>query len=329
MKSLILFVTVSLLSIQVAHAQRPFAKEHLVHTYSIVAIDKETGDMGVAVQSHWFSVGTIVTWGEAGVGVVATQSFANPAYGPDGLALMKMGFTAEAALSAMLAKDEGEAFRQIAFLNHKGEVSAHTGSKCIEAAGHLLGDGYSVQANMMLNAAVWPAMAAAFEASEGKSLADRLMAALKAAEQAGGDIRGRQSAAILIVRGEASGKPWQDRLIDLRVDDHTEPLNELERLLRVHQAYQHMNAGDIAVEHGDMGKAKAEYGTAQSLFPENIEMKYWHAIALVNNGEFEEAKPLFKEVFKKDKNWIELTKRITTNGILTVDARTLRKILRL
>ena len=310
-------------------AQRVYGDEPLAHTYSIVAIDQETGDMGVAVQSHWFSVGTIVAWGKAGVGVVATQSFVNPAYGPDGLAMMEMGFSPEAALDALIAKDEGEGFRQVAFLNKTGEVAAHTGSKCIEAAGDKQGKGYSVQANMMDNAAVWPAMAAAFEASSGKPLADRLMQTMLAAEAAGGDIRGKQSAAILVVRGEATGNPWEDRIVDLRIDDHPEPLKEMQRLLKVHKAYQHMNAGDLAVEHGDMDKAKMEYAAAEALFPDNLEMKYWHAIALANEGSFEEAKPIFKKVFKEDPKWRTLTERITKNGLLVVDDKTLKKILRL
>ncbi len=307
--------------------QQFYGNEPLAHTYSIVAIDEKTGDMGVAVQSHWFSVGTIVAWGEAGVGVVATQSFVNPAYGPDGLAMMKMGFSPKQALNGLIAKDEGEGFRQVAFLNKQGEVAAHTGSLCIDAAGHLEGDGYSVQANMMDNAAVWPAMAAAFEASANKPLAQRLMDALLAAEAAGGDIRGKQSAAILVVKGEATGNSWEDRIVDLRIDDHPDPLKEMQRLLKVHAAYQHMNAGDLAVEHGEMEKAKKEYGAAEAMFPDNLEMKYWHAIALANNGEMEEAGPLFKEVFNRDKKWKELTERITKNGLLTVDANTLKKIL--
>lgn len=312
-----------------AEGQQVYGNEPLAHTYSIVAIDEATGEMGVAVQSHWFSVGTIVAWGEAGVGVVATQSFVNPAYGPDGLAMMKMGFSPQTALNALISKDDGEGFRQVAFLNTKGEVAAHTGSKCIEAAGDQQGKGYSVQANMMDNETVWPAMATAFEASAGKPLADRLMETMLAAEKAGGDIRGKQSAAILVVKAESTGNSWEDRVVDLRIDDHPEPLQEMQRLLKVHKAYQHMNAGDLAVEHGDMDKAKMEYGAAEALFPDNLEMKYWHAIALANEGSFDEAKPMFQNVFTQDPKWKTLTERITKNGLLVVDEETLQKILSL
>ena len=170
----------------------------LAHTYSIVARDPRTGEMGVAVQSHWFGVGTIVAWAEAGVGAVATQSFVEPAYGPRGLELMRTGLSAPDALKALLAADPAEAVRQIAFVDSQGRVATHTGARCVACAGHLAGAHFSVQANMMLNDAVVPAMRRAFEASSGP-LAERLMAALEAAEAAGGDIRGRQAAAILVV----------------------------------------------------------------------------------------------------------------------------------
>jgi uncharacterized Ntn-hydrolase superfamily protein len=182
------------------------AVERPVHTYSIVARDAETGEMGVAVQSHWFSVGSIVTWAEAGVGAIATQSFVDPAYGPRGLELMKSGLSADQALKALLLVDGGRDVRQVAFIDSSGQVAAHTGAKCIESAGHHVGDGYSVQANMMLNDEVVPAMAKAYESARG-DLANRLMAALTAAQSVGGDIRGRQSAAMLIVKAESHRPP--------------------------------------------------------------------------------------------------------------------------
>lgn len=300
----------------------------LAHTYSIVAYDPETGDMGVAVQSHWFSVGSIVTWGEAGVGVVATQSFVNPAFGPDGLALLKKGLSPRAALDTLLAADEGRDVRQVALLNAKGETATHTGSNCIEAAGHKQGKYFSAQANMMLTDKVWGAMAAVFEATKGP-LAERMIAALEAAELAGGDIRGKQSAAILVVSGHPTGKIWQDRLIDLRVEDNPEPVQELKRLLQVHRAYDHMNAGDLAIEKGNMDKAMQEYAAAQNLFPENEEMTYWTAVALANAGKNEEALNLFKKVFAKNEQWRILTTRIVKNKLLTVDTDILMKILEL
>ncbi len=303
-------------------------KQPLAHTYSIVAIDEETGEMGVAVQSHWFSTGTIVIWGEAGVGVVATQSFVNPAFGPEGLALMKEGLSPKEALDKMIGADEGRDVRQLALLNAKGEVAAHTGEKCIIAAGHRTGKGYSVQANLMDNERVWPAMAKAFEASKGKPLAERLLIAMEVAQEAGGDIRGKQSAALLVVAAENSGQSWVDRKVDLRVDDHKEPLKELRRLLNVHRAYEHMNAGDVAVEKGQIQKAMEEYSAAEAMFPDNLEMKFWHAVTLANIGKVNEALPLFKQVFKKGKNWLELTPRLTKNGLLTVNEADLKRILK-
>jgi uncharacterized Ntn-hydrolase superfamily protein len=291
------------------------AVERPLHTYSIVARDAASGELGVAVQSHWFSVGSSVTWAEAGVGAVATQSFIDPAYGPRGLELMKSGLSAQQALAALLLVDEGRDVRQVAFIDAQGRVAAHTGAKCIEAAGHHVGDGYSVQANMMLNDRVVPAMSAAYESAEG-DLADRLMAALEAAQAAGGDIRGRQSAAMLIVKGESTGQPWADRVLELRIEDHAEPIVELRRLLQVHRAYEHMNAGDVAVEHGDLDLAMAEYGRAAELLPGNLEVEYWAAVTLATGGRFEGALPAFRRVFAADPNWIELTRRLVKPGII-------------
>ena len=291
------------------------AIEPPVHTYSIVAHDATTGEMGVAVQSHWFSVGSIVTWAEAGVGVVATQSFVNPAYGPRGLELMKSGLSAEQALEALVLVDEGRDVRQVAFADANGTVSAHTGAKCIESAGHHIGEGYSVQANMMLNDRVVPAMSKAFESSEG-DLAERLMAALEAAQAVGGDIRGKQSAAMLVVKGESTGRPWADRVLELRIEDHPTPIAELRRLLKVNRAYEHMNAGDVAVEHEDLQLAMAEYGKASELLPDNVEVQYWAAVTLATSGKLEQALPMFRTVFAADPNWIELTQRLHKPGII-------------
>lgn len=291
------------------------AIEPLVHTYSIVARDAATGDMGVAVQSHWFSVGSIVTWAEAGVGAIATQSFVDPAYGPRGLDLMKSGLSAEQALKALILVDEGRDVRQVAFIDVQGRVATHTGASCIEAAGHHIGDGYSVQANMMLNNKVVPAMSEAYESTEG-GLADRLMAALEAAQAVGGDIRGKQSAAILIVKGESTGRPWADRVLELRIEDHPTPITELKRLLKVHRAYEHMNAGDVAVELNDLERAMAEYGSAAELLPDNVEVQYWAAVTLATSGNIEQALPMFRSIFAADSNWIELTKRLHKPGII-------------
>jgi uncharacterized Ntn-hydrolase superfamily protein len=316
--------------VNTSEAQRhPESGDPLAHTFSIVARDTATGEMAIGVQSHWFSVGTIVSWGRSGVGVVATQSFVNPAYGPNGLDLMEQGKDAEEALQILVAADRGRDYRQVAFLDVNGLVSAYTGKSCISSASHVIGDNYSVQANMMLNDDVVPAMSKAFVDHADLPLAERIVKVLQAAQAAGGDIRGRQSAALIVVGPEMVEDVWSDKKIDLRVDDHSRPLEELERLLRVHRAYEHMNRGDLAVEHQDMEMALQEYGAAEKMFPRNLEMKYWKAVALANNGRMDEALPIFEYVFDRDRNWRELTGRLPASGLLTVTEEELLKILSL
>ncbi len=298
----------------------------MAHTYSIVALDPESGEMGGAVQSHWFSVGSVVLWAEAGVGVVATQSLVNESFGPRGLALMKAGKTPQEALDELLASDEGRDYRQVALIDTKGNVATWTGPKCIPEAGHANGKNYSVQANLMLKNTVWPAMEKAFLAARGP-LAERMVAALEAAQAEGGDIRGKQSAALVVVRQKATGKPWEDRLIDLRVEDHPEPVKELKRLLKLQRAYEHMNAGDLAIEKGDVDGALREYGAAEAMFPDNLEMKYWHAVSLVNVGRVAEALPIFQTIFQQDPNWKTLTPRLVPIGLLKASPQQLKQIL--
>jgi uncharacterized Ntn-hydrolase superfamily protein len=297
-----------------------------VHTFSIVARDPVTGELGVAVQSHWFSVGSIVTWAEAGVGAIATQSFVDPSYGKLGLELMRSGKTAPDALKALLAGDDGRDVRQVAMIDARGNVDAWTGKNDIPAAGHIIGRNFSVQANLMLNERIWPAMAQAFEKTKG-DLADRMLAALDAAQAAGGDIRGRQSAAIIVVTGKPTGQAWKDRTFDLRVDDSPEPLQELRRLVTLQRAYNHMNAGDLAVEKKDNEGALREYGAAEKLVPDNAEMIYWHAVALVNMGRVDESLPLFRKVFAMDPNWATLTPRLAKVGLLPNDPKLIERIL--
>lgn len=296
-----------------------------VHTFSIVARDPATGELGVAVQSHWFSVGTVVPWVEAGVGAVATQSFVDPNYGKLGLELMRGGKSAPDALKALISTDDAAQLRQVAMIDAQGRVAAHTGDKNIPEAGQFVGTGYSVQANLMVNDRVWPAMARAFEAAKG-DLAERMMAALDAAQTAGGDIRGKQSAALIVVTGKSTGKAWTDRIFDLRVDDSFEPLRELRRLIVVQRAYNHMNAGDLAVEQKDNERALTEYRAAAELVPDNAEMVYWHAVALVNMGRVEESLPLFRRAFAKDRNWATLTPRLAKVGQLPDDEALIRRI---
>ncbi len=298
-----------------------------VHTYSIVARDAKTGELGVAVQSHWFAIGPLVPWAEAGVGAVATQSFVDASYGPLGLSLMKAGRSGPDALKGLLAADENREVRQVAMIDAVGKVAAHTGTKCIPMAGHHVGEGYSVQANLMLDAKVWPAMSQAFESTQG-DLAERMLAALEAAQAAGGDIRGKQAAALIVVAGKPTGKPWRDRLFDLRVDDHPEPVAELRRLVKLQRAYNLMNEGDLAVERKDQEGALRAYAGAEALVPDNAEMVYWHAVALVNMKRVDESLPLFRRVFTLDPNWRTLTPRLVGVGLLPDDKTALDRIMR-
>jgi len=301
----------------------------LCDTYSIVARDPKTGEMGVGVQSHYFSVGSVVDWGASGVGVVATQSFVNKSFGLRGLELMKQGKSPEEALDILLSDDEGKDLRQVALLDSQGRVAVHTGSKCIKYAGHETGDNFSVQANMMLKDTVWPAMAQAFETHKSIPLPERIIKTLKAAESEGGDIRGKQSAAILIVKAEPVKNKWDDPSIDIRVEDHPEPLEELSRLLKLRRAYESMDKGDVAMEKGDEDEALKEYSTAKEMCPDNIEMKYWTAVSLANIKRFEEAIPLFKEIFNFDNNWRILTERLPEVNLLNLSKKELDKILTL
>lgn len=297
-----------------------------IHTYSIVARDSETGQLGVAVQSHWFSVGPLVPWIEAGVGAVATQSFVEVSYGPLGLDLMRSGKSAPQALKALLEIDPNRDVRQVAMIDSSGKVAVHTGKSCIVEAGHSVGDQFSVQANLMLKETVWPAMANAYQSTEG-DLIDRLMAALEAAEAEGGDIRGRQSAAIIVVSGEPTGQAWRDRIIDLRVEDHPDPIKELKRLVKVHKAYQHMNKGDEYMAEGDIESALKEYKTAEHMSPDNLEMLFWHASSLASLDRVEESLPLFKRVFEADYNWAILVPRLPKSGLLPDNPELIEKIL--
>jgi uncharacterized Ntn-hydrolase superfamily protein len=299
----------------------PFA-----HTYSIVARDPSSGQMGVAVQSHWFSVGSLVTWAEAGVGVVATQAMVEPSYGPLGLQLMRAGFSAPQALQALLTADGSPDLRQVAIVDKQGRVAAHTGSRCLFAAGHETGEGFSTQANMMAAPSVWPAMAAAYRSNQGE-LADRLVAALEAGQAAGGDIRGQQSAAILIVKPVSSGRVWADQVLELRVEDHPQPVAELKRLLALQQAYDLMNHGDEELGAGKIEAALQDYRSACGLAPDQIEMPFWHAVTLAGLGRIDEALLIFAAVFRRNPAWKELVQRLAPAGFLTVSQQDLARIL--
>ena len=297
----------------------------LAHTFSIVARDSVTGELGVAVQSHYFSVGPTVPWAEAGVGAVATQSLVLVDYGPNGLDLMRAGKSAEQALDSLLRADAHNEGRQVAMVDARGGVAAYTGRACIPDAGHHRGAQYSVQANLMANDRIWTAMAKAYEGAPG-DLADRLLAALDAAQQAGGDIRGRQSAAIVVVKAQASGKPWADRLFDLRVEDSAEPLAELRRLVRLQRAYNLEDAGDDAIAEKRPEEALRKYEQAMKLAPGVVELQFWAAVSMYTNGRQREALPLFKRVFAQEARWVPLVERLPKAGLFPDDPRQIAEV---
>jgi len=330
------------------------AQLHPVHTFSIVARDPQTGELGVAVQSHWFAVGNKVPWAEAGVGAVATQSFVDESYGKLGLDLMRAGRSAPDALRGLLNADKSCEVRQVAMIDVNGKVATFTGAKNISPAGGMIvgakdaefscgkaggalseGKDFSSQANLMSNDKIWPAMAKAFQETKG-DLAERMMAALEAAQAAGGDTRGRQSAALIVVNGKSTGRPWNDTRFNLRVDDSPEPLKELRKLVFLQRAYNHMNAGDEAVEHHDNETALREYAMAEEtaskaadVEPSRLsEMRFWHAVALANMKRLDESLPIFKQVFNgaNGTNWRELTGRLPKSGLLPDDPAMIKKI---
>jgi len=287
-------------------------------TYSIVARDQKTGQFGVAVQSHYFQVGPVVPWALAGVGAVATQSQVNVSYGPLGLDLMRAGYSAEQTLKALTAGDPDAANRQCAIVDAAGTVAAHTGSKCIPAAGHRVGDGFSCQANLMEKDTVWDAMAAAYTASTAP-LAERMMAALEAAEAEGGDIRGKQSAAMLVVSGTPTGRSWEERIIDLRVEDSPDPLVELKRLLRIKRAYMTDEEADRLTAAGDLDGAAKKRLEGFELAPEMIELRFWAGLSLAETGDLDGACSLMEAAVQKDRRWLETMHRLVAVDRMPAD----------
>jgi len=289
-------------------------------------MDRKTNQIGIAVQSHWFAVGALCPWIEPGVGVIATQSMVKVSYGPKGLALLRDGKTAQQALDELLEADDGKELRQVAIVDAQGNVAAHTGKRCIAEAGHQIGGSFSVQANMMLNNTVWPAMASAFEKTQG-NLANRLLSALQAAQAAGGDIRGKQSASLLVSNNIKDNTPWEHILIDLRVDDHPDPIIELKRLLNIQYAYDMMNEGNDFLSKNENEASKIKYKQAVKLAPDIEELPFWHAVTLADTGKVDEALPIFERVFNINNNWALLVQRLPASGLLTKDSQVMRKIL--
>lgn len=338
-------------------AQQPSPQvTRFTSTFSIVAFDPRTEELGVAVQSHAFSVGIVVPWVEPGVGAVATQSLVNPSYGERGLSLMRAGKSAFEALDSLIAEDAQATVRQVAMVDSQGRIAVYTGCKDIPAAGHAYGTGdsdgdltvskpddcghvmkgnfFSVQANLMANVNVWPAMAKAFQESPG-DLAGRMLAALDAAQAAGGDIRGMQSAALIVAKPESTSKPWEDRLFDLRVEDAAEPLKELRRLVNYKRIFNHMGAGDLAIERGDIETGIREFGAAERMASENAELlpsrraeiAFWHGVVLVKLNRIDTALPLFQKAFKLQPPWREVTPRLGKSGLLPDDPELIKRIL--
>lgn len=297
-----------------------------VNTYSIVARDAATGELGVAVQSHWFSVGSGVLWAEPGVGAVATQSFVDPDYGPLGLQLMRGGKSAAEALAALVGVDEHANVRQVGMVDADGIVANHTGQMSIDEHCEVAGDTFTVQANLMWKPTVCDAMVTAYASAEG-DLAERMMIALEAAEAEGGDIRGKQSAAMLVVSGDRSLSPWAGRIVDLRVEDHAEPLLEMRRLLTLARAYRLMNEGDGHMTTNDIDAAVEAYSAAAALAPGNHEMLFWQAATLAGAGRVDESLPLFEEAFSLWPRWRELVTRLPKSGLLPDDPELMAKIL--
>ena len=323
-----LYILIAICIVSLEARAQSLSDRRPVATYSIVARDSVTGQLGVAVQSHWFSVGPIVAWAEAGVGAVATQSFIDPAYGPLGLEMMRAGKSAPDALAGLVKSDADREVRQVAMMDAQGRVAAHTGKNAIQAAGHFVGKQFSVQANLMENETVWGAMKKAYENAEG-DLAERLLQALEAAEAEGGDIRGRQSAAILVVSGEPTGQPWVDRLFDLRVEDHPDPVVELRRLVRMQRAYQKLNEGDGWVTAKDFPKALEAYSEAMNIVPDeavNGEAAFWVGITLLDAGSMEDAMPYLKRAYAQDERWAKLVPRLPAAGLLNVEETEIDRI---
>jgi uncharacterized Ntn-hydrolase superfamily protein len=280
-------------------------------TYSIVARDRMSGRFGVAVQTCWPFVGAVVPWVESGVGAVATQSYTEVAHGPDGLTRLRAGEAPAKALAALLASDPGREIRQVGMVAADGRSAAHTGARCVPAAGHVTGEDVSIQANMMDRPTVWPAMLAAWETTPGE-LADRLLAALRAAEAEGGDIRGRQAAAILI-SGTPADPPWL-RSVDLRVDDHRAPLDELERLLRLQRGYEQLDVAEQLAAAGDLERAGQASEAASRLAPGDDQVLAWRAVGMAAAGLIEPARALLAAASETNPRWPEFVRRYADAG---------------
>lgn len=297
-------------------------------TYSIVARDAKSGQLGVAVQSHYFSVGSVVTWARAGVGAVATQAMAEVSYGPLGLEMMAAGKTAEESLRSLLEKDRRKETRQVAMVDSEGRVAAHTGAECIPFAGNLSGDGYSCQGNIMRSERVWKEMGRAYERAMDLPLPERLISALEAGEKAGGDARGKQSSALLVVEGKRMKTAWEGRLVELRVEDHAEPIEELKRLLRYHRGYEWVDKGDRYLSSKKYREALDAYGKGLKMVPEVRELRYWVGVSMLKTKERSKGIAMLRKVFKEEPEWTRITKRMAKARTFAMDPKSLQELIR-
>jgi uncharacterized Ntn-hydrolase superfamily protein len=288
-------------------------------TYSIVARDPLTGRFGVAVQSHFLGVGPVVPWLEAGIGAIATQASVNISFGPIGLEMLRAGQSAAEVVASLTAGDERSAIRQLGVVDAKGRAAAHTGAECIPACGHRVGDGYTVQGNLLERESCWPAMAEAYETAltRGEPFVERLLLALEAAEREGGDVRGRQSAAIMVVDGEVRptswhGHLWGGRLMDVRIEDHADPVPELRRIVTLHLAY------DLSDDEGEAAKAGADpadrYAQARQLAPDAYELVFWRGVELAAAGDVEGGRRELQIAFAADSRWRTTLQHLAAAG---------------
>ena len=297
-------------------------------TYSIVARDPSSGWLGVAVQSHYFGTGRVVTWAEAGVGAVATQSIPEVAYGPRGLERMGSGRSASEALASLLAEDPQRTLRQVGMVDAQGNVAVHTGEHCLAEAGHATGPQVGVQANLMERPTAWGAMRSAYEQATSEPFPHRLLVALEAAEHEGGDLRGRQSAALVVVSSTRSDAPWRERLVDLRVDDHPDPLGELRRLLELHVAFERLARifvsgilfGPLTAESPSLAHALGELDATQAALEPNREPTFWQAVLLAKSGRTAEARAKLSKACETNPRWSLLVERLVPSGIMPPDA---------
>jgi uncharacterized Ntn-hydrolase superfamily protein len=296
-----------------------------VVTYSIVARDPATGELGVAVQSHFFGVGPVVPWLEPGIGAVATQATVNVSFGPMGLELLRSGQLAEEVVARLVASDPDREKRQVAVVDAQGHAAAYTGDGCIPAFGHIIGEGFSVQGNLLRADAVWQSMATAYEGAAGQPFWARLLLTLEAAEANGGDVRGRQSAALVIVAAGVTPNPWAGRLVDVRVDDHADPLGELRRLATISEAYRLV--GELESPVADRRPMDARYAEARAMAPDAMELVFWRAIALATSGNEAAARGELAVAFGADPTWREALRHVAAAGLVGDDPALVERLL--